>query len=89
MHNITTEERGEININNNYTVTEKADGIRKLLYVDDTGKVYLINSNMQIQYSGMKTEEKGVLIPLSMENILFIIKIKNILIYTKRLTFIL
>ena len=59
LHNIITDEdKGEININNDYTVTEKADGMRKLLYIDDAGKVYLINSSMQIQYSGMKTQEK-------------------------------
>ena len=50
LHNITTgPNKGEININTNYTVTEKADGIRKLLYIDDTGKIYLINSNMKFQ----------------------------------------
>ena len=32
------------NINNAYTVTEKADGERKLLYVADNGKVYLIDA---------------------------------------------
>ena len=58
LHNITTgPNKGEININSNYTVTEKADGIRKLLYIDDTGKIYLINSNMKFQYSGMKTDD--------------------------------
>ena len=58
LHNITSgPNQGEININKNYTVTEKADGIRKLLYIDDTGKIYLISSNMKFQYSGMKTDD--------------------------------
>ena len=30
-------------LNNNYTVTEKADGQRKLLYINKTGKIHLLN----------------------------------------------
>ena len=59
LHNIATENKGEININEDYTVTEKADGLRKLLFIDDVGKIYLINTSMKFQYSGMKTEEKS------------------------------
>jgi hypothetical protein len=39
-------------IRDNYTVTDKADGDRKLLYVNPFGKIYLINMNMQIQFTG-------------------------------------
>lgn len=46
------------NINNNYTVTEKADGLRKLLYVDYQGKIYLITTNMKVQFTGMITSDK-------------------------------
>jgi hypothetical protein len=45
------------NIQNNYTVTDKADGDRKLLFVSGEGKIYLINTNMNVQYTGTKTEE--------------------------------
>jgi hypothetical protein len=40
------------NIRNNYTVTDKADGERKLLFIDKSRKVYLIDTNMKIQYTG-------------------------------------
>ena len=43
------------NIRNGYTVTEKADGERKLLYIDETGKMYLIDTNMNVQFTGSRT----------------------------------
>ena len=42
------------NIRNNYTVTDKADGDRKLMYFSATGKVYLIDTNMNVQFTGVK-----------------------------------
>ena len=55
--NITTvnEDANIPNIRNNYTVTDKADGSRKLLYVSTKGKIYLITTNMQVQFTGAKT----------------------------------
>lgn len=44
------------NIRSPYTVTEKADGIRKLLYIDNSGKIYLIDTNMNVQYTGAITK---------------------------------
>jgi len=44
------------NIRNNYTVTEKADGMRKLLYINKEGKVYLIDTNMNVQFTGAITK---------------------------------
>lgn len=41
-----------INIRENYTVTDKADGDRKLLYISSTGKIYLITTNMSVQFTG-------------------------------------
>ena len=41
------------NIRNPYTVTEKADGIRKLLYINKDGKVYFIDVNMNVQFTGV------------------------------------
>ena len=40
------------NVREGYTVTDKADGQRKLLYVGQGGRVYLINTNLQVQFSG-------------------------------------
>lgn len=44
------------NIRNNYTVTDKADGYRKLLYVNKQGKIYTIDTNMSVVFTGMKTK---------------------------------
>ena len=44
------------NIRNDYTVTEKADGMRKLLFINNEGKMYLIDTNMNIQFSGAMTK---------------------------------
>lgn len=48
------------NIRNNYTVTEKADGIRKLMYVSDDGKIYLITTAVTIQFTGARTNNKDL-----------------------------
>lgn len=37
----------------NYSVTEKADGERKLLYIDSNNRLYLINNNLNIQFTGV------------------------------------
>ncbi len=44
------------NIRQGYTVTDKADGERKLLYIAADGKIYLITTNMQIQFTGAITK---------------------------------
>jgi len=41
-----------------YCVTEKADGDRQLLYVNGKGRIYLINTNMNIIFTGAKTEDE-------------------------------
>ena len=46
------------NIRNPYTITEKADGLRKLLFINRQGKVYLIDTNMKVQFTGIKTQKK-------------------------------
>ena len=38
-----------INIRENYRVTEKADGERNLLYIDNNGDSYLINRQSEIK----------------------------------------
>ncbi len=40
------------NINKPYTVTDKADGLRKLLFITNSKKVYLLTTNMHVEYTG-------------------------------------
>jgi SAM-dependent methyltransferase len=47
---------------NNYTVTEKADGERYLLYINKNNKVYLINNKLDIKYTGLKHDATNTLI---------------------------
>ena len=52
-------ENAEIpNIRNNYTVTDKADGERKLLYISSSGRLYLIDTNMNVQFTGAITTKQ-------------------------------
>lgn len=46
------------NIRHNYTVTDKADGQRKLLFVSRNGKIYLIDTAMNIQFTGMICQDE-------------------------------
>lgn len=46
------------NIRNNYTVTDKADGTRKLLYISPQGKLYFISTTMNIQFTGCYSDKK-------------------------------
>lgn len=48
------------NVLENYTVTDKADGERKLLFINEEGRIYLIDNNFNVEFSGMKTEEKTI-----------------------------
>jgi hypothetical protein len=45
------------NIRQQYVVTEKADGDRALLYISGQGKIYLLNTNMNVMFTGSKTED--------------------------------
>ena len=47
------------NIHTPYTVTDKADGIRKLLYIGQKGKIYMIDINMNVQYTGLLTKDNA------------------------------
>ncbi len=46
------------NIHNPYTVTDKADGLRKLLFINNIGKIYLIDINLNIEFTGCLTKNK-------------------------------
>ena len=62
MKNIIEPDENTIvpNIRNNYTVTDKADGLRCLLYVSHDGKIYLITTNMNIINTGAYVENKDL-----------------------------
>ena len=47
-----------ISVRHNYTVTDKADGDRKMLYISSTGKVYTMDVNMNIAFTGSTVEDK-------------------------------
>lgn len=46
------------NIRDSFTVTDKADGDRKLLMISGTGKIYLIDTNMSVQFTGARTKNE-------------------------------
>ena len=48
------------NIRTNYCVTDKADGDRKLLFINSEGYLYLITSQMDIQFTGSTTSKKEI-----------------------------
>ena len=48
------------NIRNYYTVTDKADGDRKMMYISITGKIYLITTNMEVEFTGVKANDKDL-----------------------------
>lgn len=48
------------NVRSGYVVTDKADGQRALLYVAPNGKIYLIDINMNVMFTGAITEEKDL-----------------------------
>jgi hypothetical protein len=62
MDNIlhSTEANKSANIRKDYTVTDKADGDRKLLYIAGDGKIYMIDTNMNVTFTGAKTNEKTI-----------------------------
>ena len=49
------------NIRAGYTVTDKADGERKLLFIGETGKIYMIDTNMNVIFTGMTTKNKAAM----------------------------
>ena len=52
------------NIRKNYSVTDKADGDRKMLFVNEEGRIYFIDKNMNITFTGCKTTEKSIFLSL-------------------------
>jgi len=56
----STQQNNLPNIQVNYTVTDKADGERRLLLIDKDGKIYMIDNNMNVIFTGTKTEDKSL-----------------------------
>ena len=48
----------DINICNNFVVTEKADGLRHLLFVNDQGKIYLLSQSLDVKFTGTITKNR-------------------------------
>jgi hypothetical protein len=46
------------NIRTDYTVTDKADGDRALMFINGEGKIYLINTNLSVIFTGSTTKVK-------------------------------
>jgi hypothetical protein len=59
-HIVQTENKNNPNINNLYTVTEKADGERHLLYVNSSGKIYLLDINLNVKFTGCVIDNEKV-----------------------------
>ena len=62
MHNIqdNLSQTTQPNIRKNYSVTDKADGERRLLFICQRGNVYLIDTNMNILFTGLQTKKKNI-----------------------------
>jgi hypothetical protein len=61
LNNIVEDADNEMNMPNirkEYTVTDKADGERRIMYVSKNGKIYLLNTNMKILFTGAKTNNE-------------------------------
>jgi hypothetical protein len=52
--NVIAPELGVLSIHDGYSVTEKADGERFLLYVSNDGRCYLINNRLTVKFTGVK-----------------------------------
>lgn len=48
------------NIRKSYTVTDKADGERKLLFISNKGKMYFIDTNMNLEFTGSISNNSNV-----------------------------
>tara|TARA_Y100001970_G_scaffold294170_2_gene447908 strand:- start:1344 stop:4643 length:3300 start_codon:yes stop_codon:yes gene_type:complete len=46
------------NVRKKYTVTDKADGLRKLMFIHKSQKIYLIDTNMNVQFTGAMVQNK-------------------------------
>lgn len=54
LENLLDYDLNDKSILKNYSVTDKADGERNLLYIHTDNRVYLINNRLKITYTGLK-----------------------------------
>jgi len=52
-------ETNEINIRKRFVVTEKADGLRHMMFINNQGRIYLISQGMNIKFTGAITKNKN------------------------------
>ena len=48
------------NIRKNYTVTDKADGTRKLMFINGSGRIYFLTTNMDVEFTGLVTKNEDL-----------------------------
>ena len=56
---VNPDDYGAISILKNYTVTEKADGERILMYINDKGHVFFINSSFKVEATGIIAKKEA------------------------------
>jgi hypothetical protein len=54
---LNPDDYGVVSILSEYTVTEKADGERLLMYIDNTGKIYLIDNTYRVIDTGLEASQ--------------------------------
>lgn len=60
-HNIVKHENlNNVSIQDEFCVTDKADGERKMLYISENGEMYFITSNMNFEYTGCDVKNKAL-----------------------------
>ena len=47
-------------IQDDFGVTDKADGTRKMLIIDTNGKIYFMDQNMNVQFTGVTCDDKHI-----------------------------
>lgn len=58
IYNITDHletQKDVANVRRDFSVTEKADGVRHMLFINTKGYIYLFNMSMNVKFTGMKT----------------------------------
>ena len=63
VKNIQPDEERDLNVPNirdNYTVTDKVDGTRKLFYIMEQGKIYYIPTTASIEFTGMIVKDDNL-----------------------------
>ena len=56
---VNPDDYGAVSILRHYTVTEKADGERILVFINSIGNVYLINSSFKVEDTGIKAKKEA------------------------------